>query len=528
MKIACVDKTAADRVKLQRRFDDAYEQCRNAIGHVTLALTYPASKDEVLINAAPDAIAIGPGFPLEEAYTTCRDIKHAFPHVPVFLFLSRDVYSLRALKRFEKVANEIFAEDETAVRIVHKLSTLDTHHAAKNGKLIVVSGAKGGVGVTSLVAGLAHAAEALGKQAIVMDLSPMSAMAQYMAADRWHSPDYSSLLVDMFNPDQAAAERVVTCAPNGVHLVVPPSGGTDVREMWLRDPKRFEITLSIIEILKDLYDIVIVDTARAEGVLNFALNSRANARLLVTSNDPASVHLLSSVLSSIAEIPGEGQIQILINSLHERGLKKEDVLDFLSINEHFKDTMAMLEPIPFDHQGRSWIGTGNTFYTECTSSVQQLLEETLQTLMLSEKELENREIASHSLFSGIKRLANKVQLRKRLELTRKNDGDPISNDEEATSGSKNNVIFAPFSTFSAFVGRRRTPAPTENSILKPPPAALPEPEQHSAAPQSSPSLRVTGGERTPVREVVYTPPQSATNGAMLYQSPTRVSREGNG
>ncbi len=406
MKIACIDKAAAHRVKLQATIDGAYELCRNSVGYVTLAQTYPASKDEVLLGSKPDVAAVGAGFSIEESYATCAALKERHPSLTVITFLTREYYSLRTLRRFEKVATEVFTTDEDPVRIVHKLSSLAvSNHRRHSGQLIVLNGVKGGVGTTSIAAALAHAAEAVGKNAIVFDLSRSSCLAQYMGAERWHSPDYAAALFDNIVPDRPFVERCITRAPNGVTILLPPTGGTELRELWLRNPERFELTLTIIDHLREMYDLIIVDTASAEGVLPFALNSRAYARLLITSNEPASVHLLNSRLSEIAEIPGEGSIHILVNLSVDKGLTKDDVLDFLSTNEHFSKQMAVLEPLPFDSHARSWIGTGNTFYTECLSSVQQMFDDTLETLFLSGTELETKASNSYGLFSGLLKLA---------------------------------------------------------------------------------------------------------------------------
>lgn len=383
MKIACVDKSAADRVKLQALLEDAYESCRQSVGYISLAQLVPLSKDELLLNSAPGVVVVGPGYNIEEAYAVCRDLRQKLPaDVAVISILSPESFSLRALRRFERVCNEVFSTEERAIRIVHTLSALDRSRARTNqGRLVVVSGVKGGVGATSVVSALAHAAEAGGRSSIVIDLSPNGALIQYMGAERWQSPDFAALLADNLVPDEALIKRCIVRSPNGVHLLLPPSGGHEVRELWLRDAHRFELTLSVIDLLKEQYDLVLVDTARAEGVLDFALHTRADVRLLVTSNDPASVHLLNRTLTTLLETPGAGETQILLNELAERSLDREDVLDFLYLNEAFEEEMLQLPALPFDPRGRQWIGTGNTFYTEASRATQDILDRVLRSLM---------------------------------------------------------------------------------------------------------------------------------------------------
>lgn len=405
MKVACVDKTASDRIKLEKLFDSAFEQCRNTFGHLTIATTYPATLDDLLLNKPPQLIAIGAGFSIEEAHAACRKIHSTYSDVPVFLFLSPDTYSLRGLRRFQTVTTEIFSTDESAIRLVHKLTSLNlSAQSLSQGKLVTISGVKGGVGATSVVSALVHAAEAVGKQAIVVDLSEVGAFARYMSIRRPHSPDHAALITDSLTPDRVTVERCVATAANGVRVLLAPTGGTDTREQWIRDASRLEVSLSVIHLLREMFDLIFVDTGNTEGIFPFALQAQADTRILVTSNDPASVHLLNSRLSTLAQGPGESAIHILVNVLIEKGLTKEDIIDFLVTNENFEEHMALLAPIPFDSRGQNWIGTGNTFYTESSVTVQELFEDIVQTIALSQEDLERRTPPRTGLFNGIKRI----------------------------------------------------------------------------------------------------------------------------
>lgn len=505
MRIACVDKNASDRAKLQKFIDDAYAECRHSIGHISFIQTYPVTKDELLLSKAPDAVIVGPSYTIEDTYAVCREIRDTFPQVPILLLLDPSIYSLRTLRRFEKICTDIFSSAEPVVRLVHSLSSYDgASRQKKGGKVIVVTGVKGGVGATSVTSALAHSAEALGKTAVVVDLSAVSAFIQYMATKRWQSPDYSALLVDGLSPDNVIVQRCLTTAPNGITVLLPPSGGSEIRELWLRDRQKFEVTLSIVEILKDLFDVVLLDVAGAEGILVFALSSKAHARLLVTSNDPASVHLLNASLSRVAELPGNAQVQVLINSLHDRGLTKEDILDFLYINEHFREEMCLLEPIPYDARGKNWIGTGNTFYTECGTSAQSIFDDALSTLLLSPDELEKRKPVKESLFTGLKRLTSQT-LKKRIRFA---DKLPAPRSQANSSPAKLPLLRPVVANPETQAARSsELPSMVNDRIVFTGPESIVDSGYRPAAGESS------------------IPPEAPAESTYLYQSPKLVSNE---
>jgi MinD-like ATPase involved in chromosome partitioning or flagellar assembly len=420
MRIACVGRAAAQRVAVQEFVDRAFEQCRAAVGHLTFAQTYPASKEEVLVNSPPDVVVVGSSLPIEEAYAFCRDLRTVHANLPVLVFLLPENYSLRTLRRFEKVCSEAFSMEDPPIRVVHRLTSFAAKiSAVKAGKLVTISGVKGGVGSTSVVSGLAHAAQALGKTAVVIDLSLAGAFSYYVGAQHWQSSDYAAAISDGIMPDKALVERCLTTAPNGITTLLQPSGGSDMRELWLRDSSRFEVTLCIVDLLLEIFDVVLVDLAGAEGVLQFALNCRASSRLLVSSTDSASVHLLSKALCCAVDIPGSSRNQILINNLGEGGLLHEDVLDFLYCCDQFDEKMVKLKALPFDKQGRHWIGSGNSFYTESSRAVQLILEDVLCDLLGERNSTTRTNGGKISLIAKLGSIAYRSNLAKRLEGGRK-------------------------------------------------------------------------------------------------------------
>ena len=405
MKFACVDKSAASRLRLKQRLESAYEGGRTSVGHNTLAEFQLSSKEELFFRTAPAVAVVGPDFSPDEAFLCCREIRERFTDSAVILYLSAENYSLRALRRFEKVCDEVFSVDEPATRLLHVVGRLGQRQSKKQlSRLISLSGVKGGVGVTTVAAGLAHAADAQGYSAVLVDLSSSAALLHYMAAPRWQSSELATALLDGIPPDGNLVDRCIVTSANGTSLFLPPAGSAEVRELWLRDPKRLDYSLSCLEYLKDRFDFVIVDLASAEGLLPFAIQARSNIRLLVSSNDPASVHLLSRQIAECSNVPGDGETICILSMLIERGLNREDILDFLLLNKNFKDAMARLPSIPFDSRGKNWVGTGNTFFTESKRPTQTILESVVRLLISCEVESEDAPSASGSRWPSLELL----------------------------------------------------------------------------------------------------------------------------
>lgn len=383
MKVACIDKTAADRIALQRFMQDSFERCRDAVGHVSLLQPYLCSVEEVQFDTTSEVLVIGPRFSLAELLELLSFLKKANQTIPIVIILALSSYSLRTLRTLQRSGAEVFSLEEQPVRLVHYLCTIVPQaRRSREGKVVVLNGAKGGSGTTSLTAGLAHATLAKGKRAVILDLSATSALYIYMRTGRSHSPDWAAALIDRLQPDRKLVERSLATAPNGLDVLLPPGTSVEVRDLWLRDGATIEITLGVFDILRDLYDFIFVDCASSEGILPFALNSHADYRLLVSSDDPASIHLLGSAYFQIADIPGPGQVHILFNRITQSGLTEEDALHYLR-RQGSVEVKGSISSVPFDLAAGSWIGTGNSFYTEGSSFLQNQLERYIEAFTLS-------------------------------------------------------------------------------------------------------------------------------------------------
>lgn len=365
MKIACINQGSNQPFEIASHLEQAFLTCREAVGHLPVANIYSCTKEEALVNAAPDVFALFGDEGIDISLLLCKDLSQTFPAAALLVFVTSDHYKLRTLARFEILGAEVFSLNEPPVRIVHRIAQLQTKKQQDHkGKLITIVGVKGGVGATTYTTGLAHALQAFDKSTVVIDLSPSGALLHYINTPKWYSSDYAAALTNNIFPDDALVSLSLTTAPNGINALLPPLGDIEIRELWLRDAKSFEVTLAMIDILRAQFGYVIVDIASAEGILPFALISRSDFTLLVSSNDPASVHLLNSKIHSLTGIPGNTNLQIIINLLSRRGLMSEDITDFLYANPKFNPDMLSLPLFHYDQRGNRWIGTGNTIYTE--------------------------------------------------------------------------------------------------------------------------------------------------------------------
>ncbi|HMO18325.1 MAG TPA: ParA family protein [Oligoflexia bacterium] len=374
MRIACVDKTAADRLRLERFLDDAFRECRKSVGHMAVARFFPASKEELLINSCPEVAIVGSSLGCDEALFFARDVASVHSDLPLFVFLDPSEYTVKNIKRLEPYVTDVFSSADAPSRFVYALTTVSQKEkASSRGLLFAVQGVKGGVGTTSIAGAVAHAAQSLGRTVALVDLSQRGELLQFFLSDRWQSSEYSNLLTDKIIPEVEHLNRILVHARNGLPILPPPAGAGEMRELWLRDATRFEVPLGMIDLLQERFDLVVVDFAGSEGILPFAIECRADVRIFVSANEPGSLHLLTSRVEEF-EFAGEGVTRFLVNRTNPHGLTHEDVLDFICWSSKFSEDMLYPLEVPYDARGGLWVGTGNSLYTEGGAKLRSAIE----------------------------------------------------------------------------------------------------------------------------------------------------------
>ena len=134
MKLACVDKTASNRLELQRLIMDAFDCSKEAIGHLPALDFAPVTKEEILIsglnfktatktNAEGEwsGIILGPGYVFEELFCVASEFRASSSTIAIFCFIPSENYSIRILRKLEKISVEVFRIDDSPARVVHSI-----------------------------------------------------------------------------------------------------------------------------------------------------------------------------------------------------------------------------------------------------------------------------------------------------------------------------------------------------------------------------------------------------------------------
>ena len=177
----------------------------------------------------------------------------------------------------------------------------------RDGTIVTIFGAKGGVGKTLLAVNLAASMAKAGASPVIVDLDSVFgdvAKTLRLTVDK-SFVDAARNVADL---DQWTIDKYLFKHPSGVHVLPAPTQPTDWREI---DPKAVDRLLSL---LAQVHDIVIIDTPATFTDLVVQALRRADIIFLVSSLEANSIDDTSVALRILGASPADrSKIRLTLN-----------------------------------------------------------------------------------------------------------------------------------------------------------------------------------------------------------------------
>lgn len=213
-------------------------------------------------------------------------------------------------------------------------------HREEGIRVIAVTGGKGGVGKTNVVANLAYAMTKIGKRVLVLDADLGLGNLDVLLglAPKYHIGHLLS--------GERSLDEVIVRGPNGM-MILPASSG--VQELTSLTEGQKLSFISELDNLKESVDILLIDTGAgiSSNVLYF--NTAAQEIIVVVTPEPTSITDAYALMKVLFQKHDERRFNLLVNSV--KGPKEGiDVYNNLcTVADRYLDiSINYLGSVPFD------------------------------------------------------------------------------------------------------------------------------------------------------------------------------------
>lgn len=405
LRIAVTDTSAENRNRLAARVTEALKHSEGEALLLPQINVVALTREELAFSRAPDILIVGDQL-LTEDLAMIATIRRQLPQVPIVARLSGALSRLSVVEQVARLgADDVWTDATPQNEVVHKILLLARRSTSQrpSGRLILVDGGKGGVGVTSLTAALGDVAAREGKRTVLVDLDFES---QDLSRFLQVRPFLNEALGLILSGARPATEEFVQQAllpvwsdVEQLSLMAPAPGES---ELLVSRHDGARLFLSVVEHLDATADLVIVDMANCPRLLAQALARVADGVVFAISADPAALFASVDRLSRLRPLlSADASLLVVENGTPNPGLPSHLLRREFSRAARLEEAMLLQEPVVWRRSCSRWPASGGTLASIGGKGTACVLTQILEGVGVASGVLAS---SSNGIFSSIKRL----------------------------------------------------------------------------------------------------------------------------
>jgi MinD-like ATPase involved in chromosome partitioning or flagellar assembly len=362
LHIAAIELHATGRHDLVRRLNSLVESAGSSPHLIPPIAIRPVAPEEAAFVHAPEVVIVGPLL-CEESPDSIRRFRSLFPDAYLLAMINEHADQLgRAEALASRGVNELMSVLINGVQFMQRIIVLNRSLATtRRGKLILIDGAKGGVGATSVAAGIGETLASAGYSAVLVDLDSESQdLARFLGA-RPFLNDALQLILNQQSPlTEENISQALVQVGDEVHpfSVVPPviSPYTNI----LPTTPAGKSFLAFLQMVDTQHDFTIVDLAHAGPELRSSLLRGADKVVLVVNGSPSTLHSAVQKIVTIKGVQGDFLRLKIVENASPHSLPSSLLRTEIGKMTGITDEQWCSLPVPYSRSVAYWPGSFST------------------------------------------------------------------------------------------------------------------------------------------------------------------------
>ncbi|MGI6525587.1 MAG: AAA family ATPase [Bdellovibrionota bacterium] len=328
-----------------------------------------------------DVLVIGSGIG-DRSTSIARQAMSQVPWLHIIMFVRDDVYGGGAFRSAHACGvRKVFPDSASPLDFLQELVAIHAEFRregrTKEGRLIAVTHAKGGVGATSIAAALAEVCSVFHRRTMLWDLDVETRdLSRSLTVNGTEAKVVSAWVNGSRDISRQSLNDALIPISSDVSVLMPPDRMAESMDLMCHTDG-MTIVQRVAELSRVLFDVIIVDTAGRMGPATGAILRAADVVLVVMDDTILGLTAVDLYLSFVKTlVGGTDGIVFVVNPYSGALLGVSEIAKELEPAHHLGDEAWRLPPIPNDPRAALWPGSGRTLY----SMGQKLTRSTLETI----------------------------------------------------------------------------------------------------------------------------------------------------
>ena len=326
-----------------------------------------------------DVLVLGSGLQ-ERATTLARQAMTQVPWLHIVMFVTDEAYGGGAFRAAHSVGvRKVFPDSASPLDFLQELVAINTEFRregrTREGKVIAITHAKGGVGATSFAAAIAEVCSVFHKRTMLWDLDVETRdLSRALTVSGVEAKVVSARVTREREISRESLKDALIPISSEVSVLMPPEKMNASLDL-VCGMDGVEIAQRVLELSRVLFDVVIVDTAGRLGPATGAILRMADQVVVVLDDTVLGLTAVDLFLSFVKNLAGSTDKIVFAVNPYSGGLSSvSELAAALEPAHHLGDMPWRLPTIPNDPKAAHWPGSGRTLYSMGQKTTRAALE----------------------------------------------------------------------------------------------------------------------------------------------------------